>query len=374
MRKKQTIVILVPILAHYRRDVYRYLSNSKDFDFIFFGGKNYENIKTIDDLKSQTFNYFSFQLAKHTFYFFKLAIREIIKAKPKAIVSSGVDFHLIHSFLLFFIFRIILRKKFYWWSQGTTGHQGKVGWIFRKMVYKLSSGVMLYSQAGFENLMKMKVPSRKLAVLNNCLNAEDYGFLNYDIVNRREKWDSLKILFIGRITSKVDLNVLLKSLSFINSSVKRKILSNIVGGGDIAHYVKLAKDYKLEDQVNFTGPLYGKDAHNYFLESDLFVYPGGIGLSIAHALSFGLPVITTDNMKLHNPEIELLKPGFNGDLYHDNDYQDLSKIILKWDQELTQNRNKHAKSCIDTVEKLNYLPEKVSENIISFLKTELLSK
>lgn len=373
MPDKNTVVLLVPIIAHYRKDVYKNLSGSPDFNFIFFGGNNYESIKRTDELNSFISNYFSFKIGKHKFYYLKGAIRKILKINPRTIISSGVDFHLIHILLLFIIYRVILRRKFYWWSQGTVGHQGRLGWFIRKVVYKLSSGIMLYSSSGYQNLLKMKIRPNKLTILNNCLNNEDYGYLQYNILRRKEQTNEIKILFTGRISEKVDIELLIKSIAYYSNKFK-KIICNVIGGGDVNYYSEIAKKYKISSQINFVGPLYGNNAHKYFLESDLFVYPGGIGLSILHALSFGLPVLTTNKMEIHNPEVELLKPGINGDYYIDNDYKSLAETIYKWCNHISKARNKYASNCINTIEEFEYLPKKVGEKVLSFLRKDLLKE
>jgi len=72
------------------------------------------------------------------------------------------------------------------------------------------------------------------------------------------------------------------------------IASSSSAGLVIDSLKKLAKESNVYDNIVFVGEKYGKDNHEYFLRSDVFVYPGAIGLSILHAMSFGLPIITTD--------------------------------------------------------------------------------
>ncbi|MCD4705018.1 glycosyltransferase family 4 protein [bacterium] len=371
MANKKKIVLIVPILAHYRKDIYNYLSNSDEFEFIFFGGNRYENIKSIKGINSKTFNYFSFSFLKHKFYFLEGVIKNILKIKPDAIIVSGVDFHLIHTLILFVLYRILLRKKFYWWSQGTMGHQGKFGWLMRKMVYKLSSGILLYSEAGKKNLLQMKIKSEKLTVVNNSLNVEDYGYLHHNILENLRKDNNFDILFSGRLTHKVKLEILIQALNQIKNSGINDFRCYVIGDGDLGKYKKMAKEYHVDDHMMFLGSLYGHDAHKYFLESDLFVYPGGIGLSILHALSFGLPVITTDNFSLHFPEIELLEPGVNGDFYKDEDPMSLADIILKWKNNVLESKKYYSKNCIRSIKNHSYIPEKVSDTVLQFLRNDI---
>ena len=59
--------------------------------------------------------------------------------------------------------------------------------------------------------------------------------------------------------------------------------------------------------------------------SDGFLYPGYIGLSLVHALWYGLPVITHDNLLRHAPEFTILKDQHNSIKYKEFDAVDLSE-------------------------------------------------
>jgi hypothetical protein len=60
-----------------------------------------------------------------------------------------------------------------------------------------------------------------------------------------------------------------------------------------------------------------------------FAYPEAIGLSIQHAFGYGLPVITSDDIPSHNPEIEALRPEVNGLLYRHRDIHAFASRILE---------------------------------------------
>ncbi|MCH7658927.1 MAG: glycosyltransferase, partial [Bacteroidetes bacterium] len=145
----------------------------------------------------------------------------------------------------------------------------------------------------------------------------------------------------------------------------------IVGDGDLDLLKNLAKECNVFENIVFTGEKYGKDNHQYFLESDVFVYPGGIGLSILHAMSFGLPVITTDDLTSQFPEFELLLPGINGDVYKDNSAEDLADKISIWKLKSETSGNTITKNCINRIKELGYLPEEQSRRVIEFVAKDL---
>lgn len=91
-----------------------------------------------------------------------------------------------------------------------------------------------------------------------------------------------------------------------------------------------------------------------------------------HSLSFGLPILTTDNLPLHFPEFELIKPGYNGDLFIDNSFEDLANKIIEWRNKLIINREIHVNYCLQRIKDLGYLPEIVSSRVLDFMKSEFL--
>lgn len=362
------VILLEPVLAHYRQDLYEAYLNCKDFNFEIIGGKNYQGIKSLTDDHYHTFNYLTFKAFKHRFYHLIGSIRFIISSKPLIIISTGVDFHLIHTIILFIFFRLFLRKKFYWWSHATLGNQGKAGIFCRKILYKASSGVFTYNRKGRENLILLGVREENIRVIGNTLNRKDYGYLNHDIYPELSNRKTFKILFSGRITEEKKLDLLIHAMSILERKSTFHFTCYIIGDGDKEPFIKLAEELDVNDLVEFAGPKYGEEVDKYFLDSDLFVYPGGIGLALVHAFSYGLPVITTDNFFIQMPEIELLMPGKTGDLYKDNSPEDLAQKILIWRDKILESRNEIKRKCVSRIEELGYLPDQVSNAVINFLK------
>lgn len=360
------VILIEPVLPHYRKDVFRLLTESKIFDLEFVAGEEYQGIKGIIPEQSSLFNHSSFKCFGHRFYYLKGASGYIKTKKPDIIISTGVDFHLIHTLIIYFYHRFIKRKKFYWWSHATKGNQGKLGFFIRKIVYKNSTGVMTYNSKGKKNLLKMGISENKIQVVNNSINAEDYGFLNYDLFREKEN-SRFTILYSGRVTEAKKVDLLIKALGIIKSGNWFDFICYIVGGGNMDSLKDLAKECMVCDNIVFTGEKYGRDNHEYFLKSHVYVYPGGIGLSILHAMSFGLPVITTDDLTNQYPEFELLLPGINGDVYKNNSIEDLADKISIWKLKSERSRNTITENCINRIKELGYLPEKQSQKVIEFV-------
>ena len=84
----------------------------------------------------------------------------------------------------------------------------------------------------------------------------------------------------------------------------------------------------LGDCVRFAPGTYDeRELAGWFLASRLFAFPTFVGLSLHHALAYGLPALCTDRANANGPEIEALRPGENGLTYRDGDVADLAERL-----------------------------------------------
>lgn len=119
------------------------------------------------------------------------------------------------------------------------------------------------------------------------------------------------LLFIGRITPKAEIDILLEALSL--PSCEGVTLDVIGSGHDEARLRKRCVDLGIADRVAWHGGTVDeKQIAAIANQCKAFVYPGSVGLSLIHGLSYGLPAIVHDNRWAHMPEIAALKPGRNG--------------------------------------------------------------
>lgn len=141
------------------------------------------------------------------------------------------------------------------------------------------------------------------------------GIETQEIVRLRSEYNATTrpcdLLFIGRITPKADLDILFDALCLPGCE---KVTLDIVGSGeDEARLRKHTEDVGIADRVTWHGGT--TDERRIALIANrckVFVYPGSVGLSLIHALSYGLPVVVHNDRWTHMPEIAALRPGNNG--------------------------------------------------------------
>jgi glycosyltransferase involved in cell wall biosynthesis len=138
------------------------------------------------------------------------------------------------------------------------------------------------------------------------------------------------LLFCGRLRTRPNAGVelLLRALERL-ATVDPSYLVVIIGDGeDRARLQRLASELRLEAQVRWIGAQFDeRDNAPWFLSALCFVYPGPIGLSLLHAMGYGLPVITHGDRGRHNPEVAALRHGWNGMEFTDGDASDLARRI-----------------------------------------------
>jgi glycosyltransferase involved in cell wall biosynthesis len=93
---------------------------------------------------------------------------------------------------------------------------------------------------------------------------------------------------------------------------------------------RLAEDLGIRDRVRFVGPLYDESVLSLWYKSaDVFVMATCIGLSIHHAMAYGVPVVTDDNPLTQTAEFEVLQDGINGLTYRAGDIDDFAAKVCR---------------------------------------------
>lgn len=133
-----------------------------------------------------------------------------------------------------------------------------------------------------------------VAVIPNGIDLSEYP-----IISESKGSESKTILFLSRIYPKKGMEELIDAWSLIDKSIRKNWNIKVVGNGSekyINGLRKLISEKKLENEIEFSGPKYGKEKINAFHTADIFVLPThgeNFGMAIAEALACGLPVITT---------------------------------------------------------------------------------
>ena len=113
----------------------------------------------------------------------------------------------------------------------------------------------------------------------------------------RETFDSINLLFVGRLETEKGIEYLLEAIPLIQK--KHPVTLNIIGEGiNEAALIALSRKLKINDSVIFYGHIpFGEELFNHYINSDVFVLPSlseGLPRVINEARGFGLPIVCTN--------------------------------------------------------------------------------
>ncbi|MDZ7816375.1 MAG: glycosyltransferase [Planctomycetota bacterium] len=199
--------------------------------------------------------------------------------------------------------------------------RGFKAWV-KTRFFKLATHFAVYGQRGKQICIEKGINPERIAVVNNSLPCIRAGNAEYSApLDEIRKFKASVfsqpqhpvIVWIGRLLEINRLECLLVSACELR---RRNCPINvlIIGDGEAASSLSsLAEELGLNDNVHFAGACYDESKIGLMLSSsDLFVAPARTGLSCIHALSYGVPVLTSDNFDKQCPEHEAVLPGKTG--------------------------------------------------------------
>ena len=167
--------------------------------------------------------------------------------------------------------------------------------IYQKKILEYANLVQCTSQQEKEDFEKLKINVESIIVPHSVNLSDDNNLLN-----RTKKFN--QVLFYSRIHPKKGLEIIINLWRGILEKLKKNLVLNIYGPvSDESYYkflLKKTKELNLEKNIIFYDPVYDIDQKNkIFLNHDFFIltsYSENFGISIAEALSYGLPVLTSN--------------------------------------------------------------------------------
>ena len=197
-----------------------------------------------------------------------------------------------------------------WWSHLWSATSRRHRYLVRLLLMRLADALLFYTDEEVETYSKGQGQHnlRPVAALNNGINIDPILPLRsaYDPVTR-----GLRILFIGRLTPKAELDILLRALA--RSELSAATLDVIGDGSEGARLQTLARELDLESRVIWHGGTTDETRISEIAnQCAVFCYPGGVGLSLIHAMAYGLPAVVHNHRPTHMPEIAAFQPGITG--------------------------------------------------------------
>lgn len=336
------VVVIQPSLAKYREPFYASLAQTNVKLNVVYGRS-----KDIPNNESQRFrNRFSpvrgFSFYGARFLWHQAQIVCARKALADVLVLSWDSHYL--SLMPALLLARLRGVRTLLWGHGYSKAESAMRLLIRRFVGRFADGMVFYDKRTASKYVEdFGWSTDRVFVAQNALSQAEIAQEVCDWSKKESQLaqfrrdagihDCYTILFCSRLDDCNGVDLLLRAVKgLVNQQIKTRLV--IIGeGSSVVDLKQLCRYLEIEDRVIFLGGVYDEtELAPWFLTADVFCYPENIGLSILHAFGYGLPVVTSDDIKSHNPEIAALVPEENGLLYKAHDYQSLCKVLMRIQQ------------------------------------------
>lgn len=250
----------------------------------------------------------------------------------RAVILLGSPYYLVN-----YLVALVCRFKgvpVFFWTHGARPISTPFKDFFMSLALMPANGVFVYGRKAIKQVSRLWLPTRKFVVVYNSLNVlsiRKTSLIN-DVTIRdvSSKSEIFTAIFVGRLVSRKRLDLLIKAVDIINKGGKVLRLLIVGDGPEQKKLHALVSSLGLGELIEFKGACYDEDELEFeFSRSDFSVIPHAAGLSVIHAMAYGLPVITDNDYSVHGPEVEVLEDGVNCLIYHEGSLDDLVRVIKK---------------------------------------------
>lgn len=332
-RKSKKVCVITNIGAHYRFPVFQAMG--RQLDCAFYLGDRI-------DTPLKTFDYSSLEGYRATLHNVFLAGHFYWQRHSAALVFKPYDYYILDgepyclSSWAILLLAKLRGKQTVAWTHGFYGHEHGIRKLVKKAFYSLFSKLMLYNEYAMNLMSQMGFPRGRMYCIANSLDSDFEHAVRLTLKPTRIFEEHFHnhyptLIYCGRIQKRKKLELLVDAVALLRRQGR---MVNVVFVGKDTDGVGLetyAAQAGLGGQVWMYGPCYDDYVlGELFYNAAVCVSPGNIGLTVIHALSFGCPAITHDNLKEQMPEFEAITPGVTGDLFRQDDVDDLCRVIWKW--------------------------------------------
>lgn len=181
---------------------------------------------------------------------------------------------------------------------------------------KTATELVVPTKKAYELFKKKYHVDRNVYIVPTGIEVEKFyleNCKNLNIIKKRNelglKKDDFVILFVGRIASEKNVELLLTSMRYIVNNCENAKLLIIGDGPDLEKYKKFVIKQKLEKNVIFTGKVAWDVIEEYYLISDVFATASTTetqGLTVVEAMAASLPVVCIDDESFNQTVIDNL--------------------------------------------------------------------
>lgn len=239
----------------------------------------------------------------------------------------------IHSPEYLFPTGYLIKKLFPKTSLVVHYHLDQTGWLWTRMnriLLNMADAVIADSEFLKKQLVeRVGIDPRKIHVIYCGVDVDSIKpEINKGLALLGKARPYKTILFLGRFIERKRPDLAIEIFAHLHAKHPDTRLI-MVGEGPLEQTLKIQiSKLKLQNAVEFTGPLFGKEKLKRYHEADLFLFPSekeGFVLVVLEAMAAGLPLVVPDSLGFP----EAVENGKNGYLANPGDIEDWVKKTEK---------------------------------------------
>lgn len=226
--------------------------------------------------------------------------------------------------LVFLLKARLAGAKVIWWGHYWSSTSKPWRFAIRLMLMKLSHALLFYTDLEVDEYRaRMRRRALPAFALNNGISLRGIKTLR---AVRDLPIAPKRLIFIGRLTPKASVGLLLEAIAQLED---KNVSLDVIGDGESVEGLRhKASQLGLSDRVAWHGGTTDETKIAAIANAaDLFVYPGPVGLSLIHAMAYGLPAVVHRDRRRHGPEISAFQDGETGLAFEVGNSQDLARKI-----------------------------------------------
>jgi glycosyltransferase involved in cell wall biosynthesis len=336
--RRPQVAVVYHFFPHYRRAVVEALALSDAADFTFIGD-DHEFLRSVEPARLSPKVRFELARTHHLGGPFMWQWRAFTIAFDRRF--DTIIFHPVPHWPCTWMGAIaarIMGKRILFWGHGLReSPQGRKG-LVRRVLNALPHEHLVYGRVAKALQVGMGWSPAKVHVIYNSLDFEEQSRIANSISDerlvsvRRELFGDASVPVIAcssRLIAMRRLDLLIEALAELAVRGRTANLLLIGDGPERTSLERLARDRGV--RTHFEGACYDeRRLAELIMASSVIASPGRVGLTVIHALTYGIPVVSHGDVRDQAPEWEAIIPGVTGGYFEAGNVPSLADALEPW--------------------------------------------
>lgn len=336
--RRPQVAVVYHFFPHYRRAVVEALARSDVADFTFIGD-DHEYLGSVEPAALSPAVRFELARTHHLGGPFMWQWRAFTIAFDRRF--DTIIFHSVPHWPCTWMGVIAARlmgKRTLYWGHGLREHPRGFRGLVRRLLIALHHELLFYGRVAKAVQVGLGWSPSKVHVIYNSLDLEAQsriasGIGDQRLVSvRRELFGDASVPVVAcptRLIAMRRLDLLIEALAALAG---RGCPANLLLIGDGPERTSLERLAKVRGvQTHFEGACYDEQRlAELIMASNVVASPGRVGLTVIHALTYGVPVVSHGDPRDQAPEWEAIIPGLTGGYFDAGNVQSLADALAPW--------------------------------------------